>query len=57
MADGIFIWALNDFSAVDAEAVGHSFWVKGLQSSFGMFDKFGNTKPAAKVAKNAFKGR
>jgi hypothetical protein len=46
-AQGIFIWTLHDFPDVDAAAVGHSPWVRRLQSQFGVISTSGNEKPAA----------
>ena len=53
-SDGVFIWTLNDFPDPDAEAVGHSLWVRNLQSSFGLFDPAGRPKPAAKTVATFF---
>ncbi len=53
-ADGIFVWTLYDFPAVDASAVGGSAWVQNLQERFGLFTSEGVAKPAAKVVSQAF---
>lgn len=53
-ADGLFVWTLNDFETVDNQAIGHSPWVAGLQSAFGLFDANGREKPAAKVVRRVF---
>jgi hypothetical protein len=53
-ADGVFVWTLNDFPDPDAAAVGHSMWVRNLQSSFGLFDPEGRPKPAAETTATFF---
>jgi hypothetical protein len=53
-ADGLFVWTLNDFETIDNQAIGHSPWVAGLQSAFGLFASDGREKPAAKVVRRIF---
>ena len=53
-ADGVFIWTLYDFDAVDTAAVGASPWVKRLQAKFGLLAIDGSEKPAANVVREAF---
>lgn len=56
-ADGIFIWALNDFSTVDSNAVGTSPWSRLIQSQFGLFDGSGNIKKSGVLIHKYFTGR
>jgi hypothetical protein len=53
-ADGLFVWTLHDFPEPDGAAVGHSPWVRGLQSQFGLIDARGAEKPAAREVRSAF---
>jgi hypothetical protein len=53
-ADGIFVWALNDFAEADAAAVGASPWVRARQSAFGLFGTDGSEKPAAAAVRDAY---
>jgi hypothetical protein len=54
-ADGVFLWTLHDFPDPDQSAIGSSFWVRGLQSRFGLYDEAGQPKPAAATVAEAFK--
>ena len=53
-ADGVFVWTLYDFPAVDAAAVGGSPWVQRLQGGFGLLGADGTEKPAAAAARAGF---
>ncbi len=53
-ADGLFVWTLHDFPDPDPTAVGHSPWIRNLQSRFGLFDESGTAKPAASAVSAAF---
>ncbi len=53
-ADGVFVWTLHDFAAVDPTVVGRSPWVRRLQAAYGLFDRDGAPKPAAAVVRASF---
>ncbi len=53
-ADGLLIWTLHDFPDPDSLAVGASPWVRGLQSSFGLYNPAGLEKPAGAVTRTFF---
>lgn len=55
-AEGIFVWTLHDFPRPDPAAIGHSPWVAGLQSEFGLIDARGAEKPAAATVRRFFAG-
>ena len=52
-SDGIFLWTLHDFPAPDPLAVGQSFWIRQLQSHFGLYGLDGEPKPAAEFVRQA----
>ncbi len=53
-ADGVLVWALHDFPDPESRAVGSSFWVRGLQSAFGIYDMNGAARPLASILRAAF---
>ncbi len=53
-SDGIFIWTLHDFGALDDAAIGGTFVNKGRQRHFGLIDAEGAKKPAAEVVRVFF---
>lgn len=53
-ADGLLIWTLHDFPDPDPLAIGASPWVRGLQSSFGLYDPAGLEKPAGALTRTFF---
>ncbi|TGD61309.1 hypothetical protein EYC08_18830 [Tabrizicola sp. WMC-M-20] len=53
-ADGLLLWTLHDFPDPDPIAVGASPWVRGLQSSFGLYDPAGLEKPAGALTRTFF---
>lgn len=53
-ADGLLLWTLHDFPDPDPLAVGASPWVRGLQSSFGLYDPTGLEKPAGALTRTFF---
>lgn len=48
-ANGVMIWTYNDFTEVDAAALGRSPWVHFLQSTYGITDIERNEKPSASI--------
>lgn len=50
-SDGVLVWSLYDYPDLDPKAVSGSFWHKGIQKNFGLFNKFDQIKPAAQVFK------
>ena len=53
-ADGVFVWTLHDFPEPDVRVIGHSPWVRGLQSAFGLFDMNGDPRASVDVVRKAF---
>lgn len=53
-ADGVLIWTLHDFPDPDSRAVGSSFWVRGLQARFGLYNDTGEARPSVAVVRKAF---
>ena len=53
-ADGVLVWTLHDFPNPDSTAIGHSPWVRRIQSHFGLLDAEQNLKPAGQVARSYF---
>ena len=50
-AEGIFIWALNDFDHVSRDVVGSRPWRRKQQQHYGLYDGTKKTLPAAKIFK------
>ena len=48
-ADGVLIWTLYDFGELDAAAISGSFWHKGIQKNFGLFDNLNRPKGAHEI--------
>lgn len=55
-ADGVLVWALSDFTHVDAGAVGSNPLIRRQQGAFGMLDHAGRPKPAAQILRHHFRG-
>ncbi len=50
-SDGVLVWSLYDFPTLDPEAVSGSFFNKGQQRNFGLFNANQKPKPSANVYK------
>ena len=51
LADGVFVWTLNDFDDVGKEVVGPLPWRKAQQRHFGLLREDGSLRPAAHILK------
>lgn len=51
LADGVFVWTLNDFDDVGKEVVGPLPWRKAQQRHFGLIRPDGSLRPAAHILK------
>ena len=56
LADGVFVWTLNDFEHVSSDVVGPLPWRREQQKHFGVIRKDGTPRPAADILKS-FGGR
>ena len=51
LANGVFIWTLNDFDHVGKEVVGPLPWRQAQQSHFGLLRSDGSLRPSAHILK------
>ena len=49
LADGVFVWTLNDFEHVSSGVVGPLPWRRAQQKHFGLIRKDGTLRPAADI--------